>query len=371
MHHAVELNRQHDFARGTACPTQRPHRRRRADRRLLRPASRPRRPGAAGRVRHLRAPRVVAGHRVQRGPHRSRPPRRSCEYRAAQGTDGPLFIGARHPRAVRAGRAAPRWRCSPPTASTVLHRRRRRLHADAGASRTRSCTANRGARTAGWPTASSSPRRTTRPRDGGFKYNPPNGGPADTDATAGSRTAPTSSSRPARRTCSAIAYDAGPRADTTGYYDFLDVLRRATCANVLDIDAIRAAGRAHRRRPAGRRLRRLLGRDRRAATASTSTVVNPSRRPDVGVHDAGLGRQDPDGLLVAVRDGVAGRRGATQYDIATGNDADADRHGIVTPDAGLMNPNHYLAVAIQYLYSHRPDWPRRRRRSARPWCRRR
>ena len=52
---------------------------------------------------------------------------------------------------------------------------------------------------------------------------------------------------------------------------------------------------------------------------------------------------------------------ATRYDIATGNDADADRHGIVTPDAGLMNPNHYLAVAIDYLYAHRDDWPRRRR----------
>ena len=59
-----------------------------------------------------------------------------------------------------------------------------------------------------------------------------------------------------------------------------------------------------------------------------------------------------------------------EYDIATGNDADSDRHGIVTPDAGLMNPNHYLAVAIQYLYGGaRPGLAGRRRRSARPWCR--
>ena len=57
-----------------------------------------------------------------------------------------------------------------------------------------------------------------------------------------------------------------------------------------------------------------------------------------------------------VGDGLGGRAAATTYDILTGNDADADRHGIVTPDAGLMNPNHYLAVAIDYLYAHRPNW---------------
>ena len=56
------------------------------------------------------------------------------------------------------------------------------------------------------------------------------------------------------------------------------------------------------------------------------------------------------------RDGLGGGEGRRDYDIATGNDADADRHGIVTPDAGLMNPNHYLAVAIDYLYSHRAEW---------------
>ena len=90
------------------------------------------------------------------------------------------------------------------------------------------------------------------------------------------------------------------------------------------------------------------------------TVVNPLVDADVEVHDAGLGREDPDGLLVAVGDGLADRppRGGAEYDIATGNDADADRHGIVTPDAGLMNPNHYLAVAIGYLFGGaRPDWP--------------
>ena len=96
----------------------------------------------------------------------------------------------------------------------------------------------------------------------------------------------------------------------------------------------------------------------------------PAGRPDVAVHDPRLGRQDPDGLLVAVRDGVADRPARTSTQIATGNDADADRHGIVTPDGGLMNPNHYLAVAIDYLYSPPPGLAGRTRRSARRWSRR-
>ena len=86
----------------------------------------------------------------------------------------------------------------------------------------------------------------------------------------------------------------------------------------------------------------------------------PAGRPDLAVHDPGLGREDPDGLLLALGDGLAGSRQrlGDGYDIATGNDADADRHGIVTPDAGLMNPNHYLAVAIGYLFGGaRPGWP--------------
>ena len=78
----------------------------------------------------------------------------------------------------------------------------------------------------------------------------------------------------------------------------------------------------------------------------------------MALHDARLRRQDPHGLLLAVaRWRRSSARKAPTYDIATGNDADADRHGIVTPDAGLMNPNHYLAVAIAYLFAHRPGWP--------------
>ena len=86
------------------------------------------------------------------------------------------------------------------------------------------------------------------------------------------------------------------------------------------------------------------------------TVVNPAVDPTLRLHDARSRRQDPHGLLQPVRDGQPGRL-KDRFDVAFGNDPDADRHGIVTPSAGLMNPNHYLAVAIRYLLTHRPDWP--------------
>ena len=132
--------------------------------------------------------------------------------------------------------------------------------------------------------------------------------------------------------------------------------------NVLDIDAIRAGGFAIGADPLGGAVGRLLGGDRRAAPARPDGG-QPTGGPDLAVHDAGLGRQDPDGLLLAQRDGLTDQPdglgpdgGTPPYDIATGNDADADRHGIVTPDGGLMNPNHFLAVAIRYLYGARTGW---------------
>ena len=139
-------------------------------------------------------------------------------------------------------------------------------------------------------------------------------------------------------------------------YDFLGTYVD-DLPHVVDLAAIKRGRRADRRRPAGRRVGRLLGRDRRAARPRPDGG-EPAGRPDLAVHDARLGRQDPDGLLVAARDGVADRAEGPTYDIATGNDADSDRHGIVTPDAGLMNPNHFLAVAIGYLFGGaRPGWP--------------
>ena len=122
------------------------------------------------------------------------------------------------------------------------------------------------------------------------------------------------------------------------------------------MEAIRAVAAAHRRRSAGRRGRRPTGRRSPSSTASTSTVVNPRVDPTFGFmtldHDGKIRMDCSSPYAMASLVGLKDR-----FDIACGNDPDADRHGIVTPSAGLMNPNHYLAVAIRYLLTHRPQWP--------------
>lgn len=190
------------------------------------------------------------------------------------------------------------------------------------------------------------------PRDGGFKYNPPNGGPADTDATdwianraneilAGGL-------KDVKRTSVAGVLD--ERAQKHNYLEnYVNDL-----PNVVNIDAIRSSGLSIGADPMGGASVDYWG-----AIAETHklnlTVVNPlvdAAWRFMTLDTDGKIRMDcssPNSMasLVHNRD---------KYDIATGNDADADRHGIVTPDAGLMNPNHYLAVAIDYLFAHRPGW---------------
>ncbi|WP_165165323.1 phosphoglucomutase (alpha-D-glucose-1,6-bisphosphate-dependent) [Corynebacterium qintianiae] len=190
------------------------------------------------------------------------------------------------------------------------------------------------------------------PRDGGFKYNPPNGGPADTDATDWI----------AQRANSYIARSlegverasiSGVLDERAGKFDFMGSYV-ADLPNVVDIDAIRESGLSIGADPMGGASVHYW-----KAIADTHnlnlTVVNPQVDATwrfMTLDTDGKIRMDcssPSSMasLVHNRD---------KYDIATGNDADADRHGIVTPDAGLMNPNHYLAVAIEYLFSHRPGW---------------
>jgi len=189
------------------------------------------------------------------------------------------------------------------------------------------------------------------PYDGGFKYNPPNGGPADTDATNAIATRANEilrSGEPVKQVPLRRALHSAQR------HDFLDAYV-ADLPNVVDIDAIRKAGVRIGADPLGG-----ASVDYWAAIGERHdlelTVVNPlvdaTWRFMTLDHDGKI-RMDcssPDAMagLIASRD---------HYQIATGNDADSDRHGIVTPDAGLMNPNHYLAVAIDYLYTHRAHWP--------------
>jgi phosphoglucomutase len=191
------------------------------------------------------------------------------------------------------------------------------------------------------------------PEDGGFKYNPPNGGPADTDVTSWVQNRANELLRGSNADVKRVPFAAAIKAATTHAEDFIlpyvNDLR-----NVVDMDAIRTAG-------------LKLGVDPLGGAALpywepinsiyklNIAVVNPKLDPQFAFmtvdHDGKI-RMDcssPYAMvrLVSLKD---------QFRLAFGNDPDSDRHGIVTPSGGLMNPNAYLAVAIRYLLTHRPQW---------------
>ncbi|WP_454943634.1 phosphoglucomutase (alpha-D-glucose-1,6-bisphosphate-dependent) [Corynebacterium argentoratense] len=190
------------------------------------------------------------------------------------------------------------------------------------------------------------------PRDGGFKYNPPNGGPADTDATdwiaARANEYVRAGLDGVKRTSVAGVRD--PRCQL---FDFRSNYV-ADLPDVVDVEAIAASGLSIGADPMGGASVDYWGAIAEAHGLNL-TVVNPLVDPTwrfMTLDTDGQIRMDcssPDSMASLVAN-----RGT--FDLATGNDADADRHGIVTPDAGLMNPNHYLAVAIDYLFAHRPGW---------------
>lgn len=190
------------------------------------------------------------------------------------------------------------------------------------------------------------------PRDGGFKYNPPNGGPADTDATdwiaARANKYVRAGLDGVKRTSVAGVRD--PRCQL---FDFRSHYV-ADLPDVVDVEAIAASGLSIGADPMGGASVDYWGAIAEAHGLNL-TVVNPLVDPTwrfMTLDTDGQIRMDcssPDSMASLVAN-----RGT--FDLATGNDADADRHGIVTPDAGLMNPNHYLAVAIDYLFAHRPGW---------------
>ena len=273
-----------------------------------------------------------------------------CEYRRDQGTDGPLFLGAdTHALSGPATRTALEVLAA--NGVTVM------LDVHDGYTPTPAVShailkSNRGkdSRLADGivVTPSHNP-----PRDGGFKYNPPNGGPADTDATSWIAGRANDLLRANLDGVQRVSYEQAVKADTTGYYDFL-ASYVGDLENVVDIDAIRSAGVRIGADPLGGASVAYW-----AAIAERLhldlTVVNEKVDPAWAFMTL-----DWDGKIrmdcsspYAMASLVAK---AGDYQISTGNDADSDRHGIVTPDAGLMNPNHYLAVAIDYLYRHRGEW---------------
>ncbi len=277
-----------------------------------------------------------------------------CEYRASGGVDGPLFIG-RDTHAL----SMPAWKSAlevlvangvtvliddrdgytptPAVSHAILRVNNGRLGSGSG----------HGLADGIVVTPSHNP-----PADGGFKYNPTHGGPADTDAT--SQIARRANEligdglRDVRRAPLSAALGEVERYDFLGTY--VDDL-----PNVVDLAGIRESGVRIGADPLGGAAVAYWGEIAQRHSLDL-TVVNPDVDPQWGFMTLdwdGKIRMDCSSPFAMAS--LIGRR--SEYDIATGNDADSDRHGIVTPDAGLMNPNHYLAVAIQYLFGGaRPGW---------------
>ena len=274
-----------------------------------------------------------------------------CDYRRRQGTDGPLYMGKdTHAMSGPAQRSAlevlaangmqtviQRGDGFTPTPvisrAILVHNRGRKDHLADGVV----------------VTPSHNP-----PEDGGFKYNPPDGGPADTDVTRWIQDRANELLRDGNAGVKRVPYSAAIKATTTREEDFVlpyvEDLR-----NVIDMDAIRAAGLKLAVDPLGGAAVNYWE-PINAVYKLDIAVVNPNVDPTFSFmtvdHDGKI-RMDcssPYAMarLVSLKD---------KYRVAFANDPDSDRHGIVTPSAGLINPNHYLAVAIRYLLTHRPQWP--------------
>ncbi|MFI6819945.1 phosphoglucomutase (alpha-D-glucose-1,6-bisphosphate-dependent) [Micromonospora sp. NPDC050187] len=273
-----------------------------------------------------------------------------CDYRRANGVDGPLFL-ARDTHALSAPAAVTALEVLAANDVTVLVDSRDAYTPTPALSHA-VLTHNRG-RTAGLADGIVITPSHNPPDDGGFKYNPTNGGPADTDATRWIQDRANAILAAGLTEVKRVPYARARAADTTGEYDFLagyvDDLPAA-----LDIAAIRDAGVRIGADPLGGASVAYWGEIAERHKLDL-TVVNPTVDPTwrfMTLDGDGKIRMDcssPNAMasLIAAR---------ADYQVSTGNDADADRHGIVTPDGGLLNPNHYLAVAIGHLYRTRTGW---------------
>src|SRR4051794_1760319 len=276
-----------------------------------------------------------------------------CDYRAAQGTAGPLFLGR-----DTHGLSEPAW----VSALEVLAANDVTVLVDSREAYTPTPAVSHAILVHNRGKADDDSSRAdgivvtpshTPPYDGGFKYNPPHGGPADTDATAWIANRANELLAAALRDVKRVPLARARAAETTSTYDFLATYVD-DLPSAVDLDAVREAGVRIGADPLGG-----ASVDYWAAIAERHrldlTVVNPLVDPTwrfMTLDWDGKIRMDcssPYAMASLIENREA-------YQIATGNDADADRHGVVTPDAGLLNPNHYLAVAIEYLYAHRPGW---------------
>jgi phosphoglucomutase len=274
-----------------------------------------------------------------------------CEYRRAQGVDGPLYVG-RDTHALSEPATVSALEVFAANDVTVLVDSRDGYTPTPALSHA-ILAYNRG-RSSGLADGVVVTPSHNPPEDGGFKYNPPHGGPADTDATRWIQDRANALLADGLAGVRRIPYARARAVDTTRTYDFVggyvDDL-----PSVVDIDTIRSAGVRIGADPLGGASvgywAEIADRHR-----LDLTVVNPNVDPTfrfMTLDWDGKIRMDCSSRYAMAS--LIERR--SEFQVATGNDADADRHGIVTPDAGLMNPNHYLAVAISYLFRHRDGWP--------------
>jgi phosphoglucomutase len=274
-----------------------------------------------------------------------------CEYRAGQGIRGPLYLGADTHALSEPAQV---------TALEVLAANGVHVLCDARGGYTPTPAVSRAILA---HNASGSARRAdgivitpshNPPSDGGFKYNPPDGGPAGTDITRWIQDRANALLAGGLAGVRRISYARAATAATTGRFDFLDAYVSAL-GQAVDLAAVKAAGIRIGADPLGGASVAYWGAIGERYGLDL-TVVNP-------VVDATFrfmtldwdGKIRMDCSSPSAMAALIDRQ--HDFAIATGNDTDADRHGIVTPDGGLLNPNHYLAVAIDYLYRHRDGWP--------------
>ncbi len=273
-----------------------------------------------------------------------------CQYRKLQHTDGPLFLGMdTHALSVPAFASSlevlaangvevmiaegDEYTPTPVISHAIL-------------------TYNRGRKTGLADGIVITPSHNP-PDDGGFKYNPPNGGPAETDVTNWIEATANQILESALQGIKRISFEQALRASSTHRHDFLSSYIN-DLANVIDIDSIRGAKVNMGVDPlggAGVHYWARIADQYKLDLTVVNELVDPTFR-FMTVDWDGQIRMDPSSSyamtnLIGLKD---------RFDIAFACDTDHDRHGIVTRDAGLLQPNHYLAVAIYYLFQHRPEW---------------
>jgi len=275
-----------------------------------------------------------------------------CEYRRSQQTEGPLFMGKdTHALSGPAQRTALEVLAANGV-ETMIQR-------DDGFTPTPAIshailTYNRG-RSTGLADGIVITPSHNPPEDGGFKYNPTNGGPADTRVTQWVENRANELLRAGNREVKRIPYEAAVKTPTTHAYDFVMPYVR-DLENVIDMESIRAAGVTIGIDPLGGASVQYWAPIKDVYNLDI-TVVNTRVDPQFAFmtvdHDGKIRMDCSSPYAMASLVGLKDR-----FAIACACDTDADRHGVVTPSTGLLNPNHYLAVAIHYLLNYRPAWPK-------------